>query len=1033
MGRTKVTPYLIRGGNPRRNLRIEPGRPALYYARRKNRNIGSIGDEKQSAATRNDVGDGADCAGLAVRRTNVLPPPALGQSETPATPASVTLTRADGTVTASWSAVSGATKYHVTYSSDNMQSWTAAASPADNHSANSITITGADNGKSYVVGVRAGNDSGQWSGWRNSDSIAPLPPPAAPSSVTVTRADGTVTANWPTVSGATKYHVTYTSDNTQSWTAAASPDDNYSANSITISNADNSKSYIVGVRAGNAYGWSGWRNSDSIAPLPPPAAPANFTVTNGDGFFDLAWDAVTDATGYDVRAKINNSASWSSVATGVTTNSYRYTTAAVVNKLAVRATNSNGNSAWSELSRGPNDAWLTTVQQSGASAASAQAQSQLAAPASITVTRENNSRDEKLYVTWAAVSGASGYNLACASHPPSNTPYSSVSWWHCGAITSGSTTSFTVDRDQVADLVWNRPYTVAVRAVTTTPAEASPWALATDVNPAYNPDGDTMSTSREAGSISLSWERQIFSQGYQIECATRENNVTGAYTLCADVSSATAVNGRYSATISSWTAGGTNYTIDDTKTYDLRVRTTNPWGSSGWAFAPLIDPIPPALNVSNIGVTAATLTIANHSGNWYYQADTSPDNTCSGPVSGNSKALTGLSPHTSYTYSAYSDSACTTANLLATATPFTTLFSSVSNLTSTKHATYESFVSTNRSQAVAFTTGANASGYVLKSVTVPLKNTGGTNGIIFELRAMQGTQYSSTSQPSETILAILSTATPTASTYTDTTVTCSGSGCSLSPNTTYFISARTTDDHPAYSWAVSTSETETAQPSGNGWSVGFGHYKNDNALDWGSWSDWNIAEINFETVTTLTPSNLTATGATLTIAGYPGANWYYKYTSPSGGTCSSAVSGASATVTMGGGSYTFAAYSDASCSNLLATTIAFSKDATPAAPSSVTAIATAEKHLSASWQQPLWATKYHVTYTCNDGGDWGLVANGAVDSEGNLSQTGQTVTATADLSGGWWNNQTPACRMGVRAGNDNGWSSWTESNSATPQ
>ena len=966
---------------------------------------------------------------------------ALAQSNAPATPSSVALTRADGTVTASWPAVSGATKYHVTYSSDNKASWTAAASPGDNHSANSITFN-ADNGKSYVVGVRAGNDGGQWSGWRNSPSVGPYTPPdptptptptpapappAAPASVTVTRADGTVTASWNAPDGATKYHVTYSSDNKQSWTAAS---DNHTGNSITITGADNSKTYVVGVRAGNAGGWSGWTNSDAAAPL--PAAPANFTVTNGDGFFDLAWDAVTDATGYDVRAKINNSASWSSVATGVTTNSYRYTTSSVVNKLAVRATNGNGNSAWSELSRGPNDAWLTTVQQSGASAQSVQGQSQLAAPASITVTRENNSRDEKLYVTWAAVSGASGYNLACASHPPSNTPYSSVSWWHCGAITSGSTTSFTVDRDQVADLVWNRPYTVAVRAVTTTPAEASPWALATDVNPAYNPDGDTISTSREAGSISLSWERQIFSQGYQIECATRENNVTGAYTLCADVSSATAVNGRYSATISSWTAGGTNYTIDDTKTYDLAVRHTNAWGNSPWVLAPLIHPNP-ALTVSSVGVTAATLTIANHSGNWYYQADTSPDNTCQGPVSGSSKALTSLSPHTRYSYGAYSDSTCTTANLLATATPFTTLFASVSNLTSTKHATIESFVSSTQDQAVAFTTGANAGGYILKSVTVPLKDTGGTNGVAFDLRAMQGTgQYSSTSQPSETILAILSTATPTASTYTDTTVTCSGSGCSLSPNTTYFISARTTDDHPAYSWAVSTSETETAQPSGNGWSVRFGHYKNDNALDWGSWSDWNIAEITFETVTTLTPSNLTATGATLTIAGYPGANWYYKYTSPSGGACSSAVSGASATVTMSGGSYTFAAYSDASCSNLLATTIAFSKDTKPAAPSSVTAVDTAEKHLSSSWQQPLLATKYHVTYTCNNGNDWGSVAYGTVDSQANLSQTGQTVTATVNLSGGWWNNQTPACRMGVRAGNDNGWSTWAESNSVTP-
>ena len=519
------------------------------------------------------------------------PPPALGSSETPATPSSVSLSRADGTVTASWPAVSGATKYHATYSTDGGGSWHAPVDDHTNITTTSITFN-ADNAKPYIVGLRAGNDNGQWSGWRNSPEAGPYTPPdanppAAVGSITLNRSDATLTVSWNAVSGATKYHVTYSSDNTQSWTAAS---DNHTDSSITISNADNSKTYVVGVRAGNAGGWSGWTNSEAAGPYLPP--PANFTVTNGDGFFDLAWDAVSDATAYDVRAKINNSASWSSVATGVTATSYRYTTSDVVNKLAVRATNASGNSAWTELSRGPNDSWLTTVQQSGASSQSAQGQSQLAAPASITVTRENNSRDEKLYVTWAEVSGTSGYNLACASRPPSNTPHSSVSWWQCGSITSGSTTSFTVDRDQVSDLVWNRSYTVAVRAVTSDPAQASPWTLATDVHPAYNPNGETMSTSRAAGSISFSWERQIFSQGYQIECATRENNVTGAYTLCADVSSATAVNGRYSATISSWTAGGTDYTIDNTKTYDLAVRHTNAWGNSPWVFAPLIDPFP---------------------------------------------------------------------------------------------------------------------------------------------------------------------------------------------------------------------------------------------------------------------------------------------------------------------------------------------------------------------------------------------------------------------------------------------------------
>ena len=61
------------------------------------------------------------------------------------------------------------------------------------------------------------------------------------------------------------------------------------------------------------------------------------------------------------------------------------------------------------------------------------------------------------------------------------------------------------------------------------------------------------------------------------------------------------VSGKLSATISSWTAGGTDYTIDDTKTYDLRVRTTNPWGESDAMFAPLIYPVV-KLTVSNIGV-----------------------------------------------------------------------------------------------------------------------------------------------------------------------------------------------------------------------------------------------------------------------------------------------------------------------------------------------------------------------------------------------------------------------------------------------
>ena len=83
--------------------------------------------------------------------------------------------------------------------------------------------------------------------------------------MTLTRADGTVTASWDAPTGATKYHVTYTTDG-GSWHAPVNGHANVTTSSLTFS-ADNAKSYIVGVRAGNSAGDSGWVNS---APAAPP-------------------------------------------------------------------------------------------------------------------------------------------------------------------------------------------------------------------------------------------------------------------------------------------------------------------------------------------------------------------------------------------------------------------------------------------------------------------------------------------------------------------------------------------------------------------------------------------------------------------------------------------------------------------------------------------------------------------------------------------------------------------------------------------
>ena len=238
-----------------------------------------------------------------------LDAPAAGAKSPPGKVSTITITRADGTLTASWDAVSGATSYHVTYSSDGAHSWTLAAF---GHTSTSITISHAVNPNTYIVAVRARNEAG-WGGWVNSAPAGPyspgtsLPPdpPATPASVTVTRGEGVLYANWPAVSNATSYHVTYTyvfdRDGARKWWAAAT---HHTTNSITIPHVWNEEQYVVAVRARNADGESGWRQS----PLSPiyfsdigiPDPPASVTVTRTNGSIVASWPAVTHASSYHV-------------------------------------------------------------------------------------------------------------------------------------------------------------------------------------------------------------------------------------------------------------------------------------------------------------------------------------------------------------------------------------------------------------------------------------------------------------------------------------------------------------------------------------------------------------------------------------------------------------------------------------------------------------------------------------------------------------------------------------------------------------
>ena len=274
--------------------------------------------------------------------------------QTPATPGPITVTRTDGTLTATWTAVTNADKYHINYSTDNKNSWQTYSS---NYNQTTISRS-ADNSKTYYIAVRAGKATSNdtlWSGWRTSDASAPIgQPPATPASVSVSRGNGTLSVSGYGVADATKYHITYSSNNGGNWNAAPCGDN--CSDNVTINNVDNQKTYIVAVRAGNNGGWSGWRNSAAIGPSNPPAAPSSITVIRVcDSRFEMAWPAVSGATGYDVNFSTNNRKSWKRTLSNVSVLAWKFNQWHK-NKtyiFAVRARNSAGESGWTNSAASP--------------------------------------------------------------------------------------------------------------------------------------------------------------------------------------------------------------------------------------------------------------------------------------------------------------------------------------------------------------------------------------------------------------------------------------------------------------------------------------------------------------------------------------------------------------------------------------------------------------------------------------------------------------------------------------------------------
>ena len=774
------------------------------------------------------------------------------------------MTRADGTLTVSGYGVSDATKYHITYSSDGGYGWAAAS---DNHTGTSSTIS-VDNSKSYIVAVRAGNDNG-WSGWRNSNAIAPITPPGTVQSLVAARSGTGIAVSWsaPANNGGsaiTGYDVNYSTNGAASWNRAVSGTNSTSAD---ISNADNSVDYIISVRANNALGGGGWTNSGTIAGL---GSPSSATISRAAGSVTVTWSAVSGATGYNINLSADSGGSWTRAASNATGTSATISSGIANGSsyiAAVQAVNAHGGSHWT------NSGSIAGIHPPGA-------------PTGVTAARSGTG----ISVSWTAPSSNGG--VAISGYDINYSTDEGYTWTR--ALSNQSGTSATIaNADNAVD------YEIAVSA--RNPVGNSAWVRTATVTGLDAPAAVTVFRHRNttgsdtASYMDAGWTAVSGATGYDVN-----------YILYG--------NWHYRAADN---VTGTTHRIVDAMYYQshhfvVAVRARNAHGPGPWTNSEPADETR-TLTASNITMNSATLTLDTLAGTWYYKADKAPHTSCSSGQTGTTIALSDLSAGETYTYTVYSDSGCATA--VVTGAAFTLPGVSVSNLTN--GGTSPNAISATSQHAAAFTTGSHPGGYTLHSFTARMQGGGGTGDLSW---AIHEASTDSDPKPATTITnTTFSGSNPPGTTYyVSYTFTCAGSGCTLDPDTTYFL-VGSSSGNALYNWIYTTDLSETAAPSDNGWSIGKGWLRSYSNNVWGDWATYNDVS-RFKVSATLGPvldaSSVTATTATLTISHHGGA-WWYKG-NQSGATCTPVAAGtssASLSSLTAGTSYTYKAYDTSGCAS----------------------------------------------------------------------------------------------------------------------
>ena len=223
-------------------------------------------------------------------------------------------------------------------------------------SATSTTVTGLDNGTAYEFQVRARTDIGPGPESNTASATLAESVPGAPTGLTATGGDGSVTLNWgaPADGGSQilRYEYRYAAAG-ETYSDWATVSGGRGARRVTISGLTNGTQHGFQVRAVNSTG-EGAAASDSATPGRAPSAPMGLTASVESETITVMWGMPAENGGsaitrFDVRYRISGGqwGSWMAAEGGASATSHTIMglTNGVGYEIQVRAVNGIGEGA----------------------------------------------------------------------------------------------------------------------------------------------------------------------------------------------------------------------------------------------------------------------------------------------------------------------------------------------------------------------------------------------------------------------------------------------------------------------------------------------------------------------------------------------------------------------------------------------------------------------------------------------------------------------------------------------------------------